>query len=49
MHTPCFAYSGTALVVGPDVTWRRFTCQAACLNEANINFAVMLESGMFCE
>jgi hypothetical protein len=44
MHTPGFARSGTALVASSGVTWRRFTCIAAWLNEVNMGFAVMLEA-----
>jgi hypothetical protein len=39
-----FAFLGTALVASSGVTWRRFTCIAAWVNEVNMNFAVMSES-----
>jgi hypothetical protein len=46
MHTPGSFVSGTALVAGSGVTWRRFACTAVWLNEDGyMNFAVMLELG----
>jgi hypothetical protein len=39
-----FAFLSTALVASSGVTWRRFTCIAAWLNEFNLISAVMPES-----
>jgi hypothetical protein len=47
MHTPGFTVSGTALMAGSSVTWHRFACNAAWLNEGELTILLSCSSPAF--